>query len=63
MEMQVLGKYLISLFCVCFYLSFFFVETKAYQLLKQSITQENQWQSAQKEEEEEDGSDLEPSGN
>ncbi|XP_053488939.1 centrosomal protein kizuna isoform X2 [Ictalurus furcatus] len=37
-------------------------ETKAYQLLKQSITQENQWQSAQKEEEEEDGSDLEPSG-
>ncbi|KAF5909699.1 centrosomal protein kizuna isoform X1, partial [Clarias magur] len=37
-------------------------ETKAYQLLKQSVTQENQWQNAQKEEEEEDGSDLEPSG-
>ncbi|XP_058255733.1 centrosomal protein kizuna isoform X3 [Hemibagrus wyckioides] len=36
-------------------------ETKAYQLLKQSVTQENQWQNAQKEEEE-DGSDLDPSG-
>ncbi|KAM9466802.1 centrosomal protein kizuna isoform 2-T2 [Clarias gariepinus] len=34
-------------------------ETKAYQLLKQSVTQENQWQNAQKEE---DGSDLEQSG-
>ncbi|XP_026789853.3 centrosomal protein kizuna isoform X1 [Pangasianodon hypophthalmus] len=36
-------------------------ETKAYQLLKQSVTQEKQWQNTQKEEEE-DGSDLEPSG-
>ncbi|KAI5616694.1 centrosomal protein kizuna [Silurus asotus] len=37
-------------------------ETKAYQLLKQSVTQENQWQNAQKEKEDEDGSDFEPSG-
>ncbi|XP_060790288.1 centrosomal protein kizuna isoform X2 [Neoarius graeffei] len=37
-------------------------ETKAYQLLKQSATQENQWKNAQEEEEEEDGSDLETSG-
>ncbi|XP_060735769.1 centrosomal protein kizuna isoform X3 [Tachysurus vachellii] len=36
-------------------------ETKAYQLLKQSVTQENQWQNAQKKEEK-DGSDLDPSG-
>ncbi|KAK3538219.1 hypothetical protein QTP70_033100 [Hemibagrus guttatus] len=36
-------------------------ETKAYQLLKQSVAQENQWQNAQKKEEE-DGSDLDPSG-
>ncbi|XP_072545584.1 centrosomal protein kizuna isoform X2 [Salminus brasiliensis] len=33
-------------------------ETKAYQLLKQSVTQEKQWRNTQ----EEDGSDLEPSG-
>ncbi|GAA6099231.1 centrosomal protein kizuna isoform X3, partial [Tachysurus ichikawai] len=36
-------------------------ETKAYQLLKQSVTQENQWQNAQKKEEK-DGSDLDLSG-
>lgn len=45
-----------------FYFFYFFVETKAYQLLKQSVTQENQWKNAQEEEEEEDGSDLETSG-
>lgn len=33
-------------------------ETKAYQLLKQSVTQEKQWRNTQ----EEDSSDLEPSG-
>ncbi|KAI4875293.1 hypothetical protein NFI96_022563, partial [Prochilodus magdalenae] len=33
-------------------------ETKAYQLLKQSVTQEKQWRNTQ----EEEGSDLEPSG-
>lgn len=62
METQVLGKYLSSLFCV--FLSSFFVvvvETKAYQLLKQSVTQENQWQNAQKEKK--DVSDFELSGN
>ncbi|XP_026860623.2 centrosomal protein kizuna isoform X3 [Electrophorus electricus] len=37
-------------------------ETKAYQLLKQSVTQETQQKSRQEEEEENNTSDLEPSG-
>ncbi|XP_062863470.1 centrosomal protein kizuna isoform X2 [Trichomycterus rosablanca] len=39
-------------------------ETKAYQLLKQSVTQEKEWRNKQEEqeEEEEDRSDLKPSG-
>ncbi|KAK1793566.1 hypothetical protein P4O66_011940, partial [Electrophorus voltai] len=37
-------------------------ETKAYQLLKQSVTQETQQKSRQEEEEENNASDLEPSG-
>lgn len=55
-----------NIWSACFVCFFFFsscfLETKAYQLLKQSVTQEIQWQNAQKEEEE-NGSDLKPSGN